>query len=323
MFTYIVFKLGSLLIPWVPEGIGFSVARLLGDLSYLLLRRQRKAVLANLRRVLGPAAAPRVLRHTARQVFRHVVLNYYDLLRLPRVDPSRLEKRVTLRHLPYFEKERNKGRGVVLVTAHLGNCSLIAPVLGARSISALVLSEPLHPPRLSALVGRLRARSGVQFSPVGLGTLRAAVRTLKQGGVVALTCDRDLQGKGDRCTLFGEQTHLPTGAIELALRTGASVVPAFVFRRAHGRYEVMIDPPVSLDTHASYPQAVQAGLIQLAAVMERHIGAHPEQWVVLQPVWGSQSNAEVEQTPGPSATPIPWSGRKAVLESAGRSSRHR
>jgi len=74
---------------------------------------------------------------------------------------------------------------------------------------------------------------------------------------------------------FGVPARLPAAPIALARRTGAALVPGFVVRTAPGRYRVQVEPAVST-TNA---------LETLAAVLERYVRAHPEQWFVFEPVW--------------------------------------
>ena len=80
---------------------------------------------------------------------------------------------------------------------------------------------------------------------------------------------------------------MPAGAVELALRTGAALVPAFGLRLSGRRYRISIEPPLDLDGQ-TVPAAAQA----LIAIMERYIKEHPEQWVVFEPRWGKAAGRE-------------------------------
>ena len=91
-----------------------------------------------------------------------------------------------------------------------------------------------------------------------------------------------------KVNFFGEVTLLPVGAVSLALRTGAAIVPIFGVRQSNNRYSIYIEPPLSLSGNGNRSHSVRAGLEKLTAIMERYIRQYPEQWVVLEPVWGNQ-----------------------------------
>jgi KDO2-lipid IV(A) lauroyltransferase len=86
--------------------------------------------------------------------------------------------------------------------------------------------------------------------------------------------------------LFGRPTRLPTGPALLALRTGAPIVPTYVNRRPDGRLDGVVGRPLVLPRTADR----RADLVDISrlvtARLEYHIDRYPEQWTVLQRVWG-------------------------------------
>ena len=105
---------------------------------------------------------------------------------------------------------------------------------------------------------------------------------------MVIVCDRDIQRNGLRVKFFGEETSLPIGAVSLALRTGAAIVPIFSVRKSSNRYAIYIEPPLRLVDMGNHSHSVRANLERLVAIMERYIRQYPEQWVVLEPIWRNQ-----------------------------------
>src|ERR1044072_5195009 len=91
----------------------------------------------------------------------------------------------------------------------------------------VVLVEPLRPERLFKLVAGLRASKGLIMMPATPGGVKAAMRVLKAGGLGGIPNARDIQHHGVPVEFFGTETHLPIGAVELAMRTGAALLPAY------------------------------------------------------------------------------------------------
>lgn len=279
MIKYWAFRTAAWVVPRLPAALSYAAAWLGAELAYRLAPGRRRAVASNLRRVTGTDD----VSSGVRSVFHTQAYNYVDLFLMPRLTPEWLAERVEITNLPSFLHACEQRKGVIIATAHLGNFDLLIQVTNALNLPAAVLVERLEPEALHRTVVRLRGAHGIRLIAVGPGGLREAVRVLKSGGVLAIGADRDLQGRGERMRFFGKPARMPVGAVELARRTGAALVPAFGLRLPGRRYRITIEPPIVPD----------AGT--LIGVMERYIREHPEQWIVFQEVWGTTETAATEE----------------------------
>jgi KDO2-lipid IV(A) lauroyltransferase len=280
------------LLGWLPRRPAYALAWLIGTLAYYLRRGMRADVESNMGRVLGPAAPAARVRAAAREVVRNVCRYYADLILLRRMRPeSLLRERFTVHGLDNVMPVLEKGRGSVVATAHFGNPEMavqVAPLLG---LDPFVLSEPLEPRRFSDLVHALRAVHGLRYEEVGYRAMRNAIRHLRRGGSVAITCDRDIQGTGLDLTFFGRETRLPLGAVELAYRTGAALIPAYC-RRRRGGYDLVFEPPVPLAETGDRAVDVRATARALLGRVEAWVRSDPGQWFVLERVWDRADGPE-------------------------------
>jgi KDO2-lipid IV(A) lauroyltransferase len=210
-------------------------------------------------------------------------MNYCDLVKMPRLKLTDIENRVTVHGWHNYEDALNKGKGVILVTAHLGSFDITAQILASHSVKTTVVVEAQEPAALFDHVTSLRKSNGLTFVPVQPGVLSTIMQTLDRGETVGLVCDRDITRDGFKSTFFGEETTIPVGAVRIAMRTGAAIVPAFNFRRNGSSYEAYVEP--ALDIINDGDDAVANNMQQLIGVMERFIRTCPEQWVVLSPIW--------------------------------------
>ncbi len=173
-----------------------------------------------------------------------------------------------------------EGRGVLLVTAHLGAPEFAVHAAAALGIDVLALTQVNESATVNQLLGSARRRHGARFVDADLGGLRQALDQLRHGRVVALIADRDLSRSGRSVAFFGERTSLPSGPIELARRTGAVVLPAFVLRVAPGRYALRFEARIDLASGTAEDAATA-----LATALEAGIRRAPDQWFVLEPIW--------------------------------------
>ena len=286
MWTYIAFRIAGFTIARLPTKVGYLIARLTADTVYIFQPSLRAAVAANMRRVLGPEIDNTILKRAVRGVLRNAAKNYFDLIHLPYMKLNDIDNCITVHGWHNFEDAMSRGKGVILVTAHLGSFDMAGQLLAARSAKVIALVETLKPAALLSHVIALRKSKGLTYMPVHLGVLRAVIQSLRRGEAVVLVCDRDMGNDSFKSEFFGEETTLPAGAVRIAMRTGAAVVPVFNLRQGDGRYDAYFEP--ALDIVPSGDDAVARNMEQVIAVMEKYIRTSPEQWVVLSPIWQSE-----------------------------------
>ena len=122
-----------------------------------------------------------------------------------------------------------KGKGVLLVTAHLGNWELLAAALAAR-IPASAVAQKIYDPRFDSLVTDFRENHlGVSMIKRGMA-LRGILEALKKNQLVIVLCDQDSGKDGVFVPFLGWSAWTQSGTARIALKTGAALVPAFMVR---------------------------------------------------------------------------------------------
>lgn len=280
-----VLVVASMLAGALPVALGYWAADRLGELWYRCAPRQRASVQANLRNVLGGRSDTTALRAVARDTFRHSARNFFDLLVVRRLSPGSLARRVAVQgSWAPVEAALARGTGVIFVFAHLGAFDAVLQLLPLRGYRASTIGASSGPALLQRAATTLRASRGFAVEEATPGGLRRLARALRRGEVVALAADRDFQGTGVPVRFFGIATTLPGGAVRLALATGALLV--VVGCRRHGvRHTLTIDAPLALGGSGDPATDLRGGVAVIAAALERHIAAAPEQWAMFQPVW--------------------------------------
>ena len=263
MLRYVLFWLAFGTIGRLPTRFLYTAFGIVSEITYIVAARTRQEVWNNLRHVVPPGTPKRVTRRMARQIFRNVALYYVDLARMPYTDTDhlyheRMEAQGVHENLfPAVER----GKGVIMLGAHCGNPELVGQALLSVGISVIALTEPLDPPQLSRLLDRVRSSRGHDFCPVNIGNVKRVMKQLRSGGVVALMGDRDIHGPRQRLPFFGVDTWMPTGPIELAIRTGATVIPCFSARKDDYVFEGRMDAPLEWKTTGDFQTDVRAGAL--------------------------------------------------------------
>jgi lauroyl/myristoyl acyltransferase len=294
MWKYLLILSCARLLGRLPIRVLYLLAAVAAFLIYTFTGRLRQNVWDNMRHVMEPNTPKKELRRAARQVFGNWAKSYADLIHLPYLNLDKFfnEK------LVYHGFEENmlpaiaNGKGVIITSGHFGNVELGIQGLLAKGVKVTVLTEPIQPPALSRLVDGLRANKGHTFLPVSIGSIKVLLRSIKAGGVVGLMCDRDIEGQSIRVPFCGTPTSMPVGVVELATRTGATIVPIFVHRKNGNACEAFLEPPLEL-VNSGDPQAdLKTNVRRLLEQFEAHLRRDPGQWTVLETVWDTEEGEE-------------------------------
>ena len=274
------------LIGRLPQRLLYLLADLGAAVAWYVSPRLRAVTRSHMRRACAPEALPRERERAARGCLRSAMRYWADLAwSAHRPAATALGRLEGVDGFEHFFAAHDRGCGVLLVSAHLGNPEHMVRTVGALGLDVLVLTEPLSPPSLHRLVHDVRAAPGVRFVPADMRGVRAALDQLRGGGMLAILGDRDVLGTGQPEPFFGEPARLPRGPVELALRANAEIVVGFVRRTERGGVRLSIDPPLRLARSGDREADAAAGMELVLRALERGIRRSPDQWFALHPVW--------------------------------------
>src|SRR5215469_7963867 len=294
---YNLFRIASVVVPRLPRWLVLALANAFGSAAWLIARKARKQVTANIVHVLGPEvpsthAGRKRLRGTVRGVFQNSARNYLEMFFLPNRRPEWIASHMDIEGVEHLEAALALGRGVILFSAHFGPFDYLAQWFSAKGYQVTIPVERLKDQRLLDLMTSLRSSQGIHFIPLGGSTaLRSVIQALRKNQLVVFTTDRAIEGESVEKSFFGKPARLPIGPVSLSQRTGAPLVGAFGWRSSSKRIAGHF-VPLSLELteeERANPDTLMCGLIER---MERYIKAHPEQWVVFAPIWANNSGKE-------------------------------
>src|SRR5437763_15758391 len=221
--------------------------------------------------------APPQLRKLAWRNWLNYTKAWIDFFKIPRTDRRRLGSLLTPIGLENLDAAVARGRGGIVVAPPMGSWELAAASWAASFGEIVVMVEQIEPRRLFEHVSVLRSRMNIRVIPLSRTGARDIMRMLKEHRMVVLAMDRDILNTGQRFKFFGRLTSFPTGPVEIALKTGAPILPAFCIRDENHAYIAVGDPPLFL-TPSEYQAAdVPSAIDQTLATSERYIKRYPDQ----------------------------------------------
>ena len=214
-----------------------------------------------------------------------------DYFRCGTGDPARANELLhEWRGFEHFENARARGKGIILVTGHLGNWELGGTLLALRGLPMTVISLDEPSTELTRWRDALRQRLGIKTITVGPGHDFAFVemmKVLQRNEILAMLVDRPYAGSGTRVKFCERDTDFSSAPALLWQHTGAAVVPAFVLQESGGRYISFADAPLDFQPGAVKREALVENTQRLATHFEDIIRKHPEQWFNYAPIFGN------------------------------------
>ncbi|HEY3760593.1 MAG TPA: MMPL family transporter [Verrucomicrobiae bacterium] len=280
-----VWQIALALAKLLPASALYAVAKFFAAIYWQCAGRRREIVIQNLLPVVNNDRA--AAKRAARQLFSEFALKLADLWRYESGVPAE-RWLVDWNGWQYFTEAHARGKGVLLVTPHLGNWELGGPFLIKHGLKLLVLTQPEPDDRLTAIRQSARERWGVETLVVGDKDAFAFVEIIKrlqQGATVALLMDRPPAPSGVEIELFGRKFMASIAAAELARASGCAILPCIIVREDVG-YRAEIFAEIKYDRAAIGNRAERVTLTrQIMSAMESGIRRHVTQWFHFVPIW--------------------------------------
>ncbi len=271
----------------LPPGMEIRVNRRLGRQVYKRSAGRRELLRAHLRDGVGEHPQ---LDRMVRECFETHFSNQYVGFTFQKVDEQTWPTFLQVMGRHHLDAALERGKGVIIAHPHMSLPQLPLHVLGVIGYPVHQIGGGKPDIQLSATgekVAAIRAELEDRIRATlhdGNAYIRPILRALKNNEIVFTACDGtgggSELGRREVATVLGRQMQLPIFAVWAGLRTGATVLPMVPWRNhsTGAMYVAEIEAPLELSGSAKDPAAVQAGLDQLAARIERWLGQHPGDW---------------------------------------------
>lgn len=293
MVVYWLFRLTILLTKPLPLWLGYRVATSVAAICYFFFRRQRRALNANMAWVL--ADDPRRAGAVAGRAFRNFGKFVIDFIHFPAMSRDEVRRRLVFSQWTELDEAVDAGRGVLIVTIHMGSWDLGAAALAAYDYPVNAIVDNYGHAGMDALVHGSRERLGMKVIPMDrVGP--AVFRALRRGEILAMLIDVPRPDQTIMVEFLGAPAEVSSAPARVALRTGAWVVPAVVLRGPQA--DTLIRPIIDTRTARYEPTGdeerdVHALTLLIMRALEAYVRAYPEQWYIFRHMWpGSRERAE-------------------------------
>lgn len=278
------FKIVQSIVERLPRAWAYALAVVGARIAWWFSPLARPRLEYNLKIVCPELSAEQIARLSYRN-FRNHSKAYADLMMLPRTRIAEMRPLLKVNGLEYLEEARRMGKGVLVVSCHMGSYEVCAAIWSATLAPVSFFAEELEPRSLFEWYRDTRARLGISVLPLDVVGLRKVTQALRDNEMVITAIDRDITGTGRTMQFFGRPAPIPLGPAQLALRMGTPLFPVCVYRLPDDTYQAE-GAPLVIAERTGDDDADELRITQeLLRPIERFIREHPDQWHVPHRIW--------------------------------------
>ncbi len=272
----------------LPRRGALLLGRWFGILAFLLARRRRLTALDNLEKAFGEEKTTEEIEQIAQKSFEHLGMNVVEFFRFLHLDGESFLRTVRFEGEENLNKVLEEGRGVLALSAHLGNWELISLGLARKKYPVAVISKIPGNREVGRFWIQSRERAGIRIFR-GRRLLAEGIRYLKGGGILGFVLDQNARRReGVFVPFFGREACTLKSLAVLARRTGVPVVPVFTHREGKN-HRVVFQKPFEQEATGDLEEDVLRWTGEYTAWTEKVIRLHPEQWTWLHDRWKTRS----------------------------------
>jgi KDO2-lipid IV(A) lauroyltransferase len=213
-------------------------------------------------------------------MFRDTAKNAMEVAKLTYADPVFLKEIISIDGLEYLDNALSKGKGVVAMSAHMGNFVIIGPRLVLEGYRFnLILRNPKDD-ILAKTLSDIRIKLGLDSIPDQPRKMCVvkSLASLGKNSILYLQIDQNASSQDLWVDFFGWLVPTFRGPVVFSLRTGAPILPMFMIRDASNHHKLIIKPPFKLDSTEDKEDDILQNTAKLTKLIESYIKQYPAQW---------------------------------------------
>jgi KDO2-lipid IV(A) lauroyltransferase len=276
----------------MPRGLARLLAGGLAWAVYLALGRLRHVGQRNLELALPELSKPerdRILRG----VYHHLGWQLVEFCRMPRYTAQNTQGWIRTEGLEHYVAARDRGRGVLVLTGHLGAWELSSFYHSLMGYPMGMVIRRLDNRELDEFVNGIRCLHGNRVLHKD-DFARGLLTAMRAGASVGILMDTNMTPpQGEFVRFFGRQACTASGLARVALKTGAAVLPGFVlWEPAERQYVLHFGPELHLARTGDAAADILAATQQCNDVLEAWIRRYPDQWLWIHRRWKTRPPGE-------------------------------
>jgi KDO2-lipid IV(A) lauroyltransferase len=276
----------------LPRTLARGAGAAVGPVAWLLLGRLRKVGLQNLQ-LAFPEKTTAEREAILRGVYRSLGWQIGEFCKMGSYTAEQASKFIRYDGLENYLAAREKGKGVLVLTGHLGAWELSSFYHSLMGYPMSLVIRRLDNPLVDAFVNRIRCLHGNRVIHKD-DFARGLLTSMHRGETVGILMDTNMTPpQGVFVPYFGVDACTASGLARVALHSGAAVLPGFlVWEPAEKKYALRFGEELQLIRTGNMASDILANTALFTSTIEAYVRRYPEQWLWVHRRWKTRPEGE-------------------------------
>jgi len=276
----------------LPRRMARQIGAAIGALAFVFLARLRRVGFRNLE-IAFPALDPAARAAILRSEYRSLGWLLAEFCQMRKYTPENTRGFLRYEGLRHYLDARDAGRGVLVLTGHLGAWELSSFYHSLMGHPMSMVIRRLDNDLVDRLVNGVRCLHGNKVVHKD-DFARGLISAMRNGETVGILMDTNMTPpQGLFVDFFGTPACTASGMARVALKTGAVVLPGFLlWDDSTQSYVLRFGDPLELIRSGDNEADIAANTALFTKVLEDHIRRYPGQWLWLHRRWKTRPEGE-------------------------------
>jgi KDO2-lipid IV(A) lauroyltransferase len=276
----------------LPRGLARAIGALVGAIAYFLFGRLRRVGLRNLT-LAYPEWTAEARERTLRGVYRNLGHQLAEFCLMSGYTAEQASRFIEYDALEHYLAARAKGKGVLVVTGHLGAWELSSFYHSLVGYPMGLVIRRLDNPLVDEFVNRIRCLHGNRVIHKD-DFARGLIASMRAGETVGILMDTNMTPpQGIFVPYFGVDACTGAGLARIALKTDASVLPGFlIWDEARKKYVLRFGDCMSLVRTGDLEEDIRVNTAAFTKAIEDAVRGNPDQWLWMHRRWKTRPAGE-------------------------------
>jgi KDO2-lipid IV(A) lauroyltransferase len=272
---------------YFPEEMCFFIARILTELRYIFTPKLRKILRKNMLIILKFKYGDNYKKENIGRYVKETYINFgkymAEFFTIPRLNYKKVKDRLIIENIEIMEKAISKKKGVIALTAHIGNWELAGAMSSILGYKICAVAIPYLSEKITQIYKKIRESKGVEVIFTGSNP-KDFLKFKKENKIFAILGDRIFTEKGTIVNFMGKKAIFPRGPATLAVKLKTEFIAGFLVRE-NKKYKLFFETIDYPDERLTEEEKIEYFIDQSAKIIEKVILKYPTQWLNFQDIW--------------------------------------
>lgn len=262
-------------------------AKFYSSLYSHLDKKRIETATENLKKAFGEKSDTEISK-MIKEVLYNFVVEFYMFFKEGQKPYTETAKLVDFAGKENIEKYQKEGKGVILLTAHIGNWEILARKLCAEGYKVSVIARDSDHTSMTDITNQIRNNGGYSVYSKDRPVI-GIIKALKRGECIGILPDQN-NDEGIWVEFFGRPAQTAAGTAVFSLKTETPIVPVFCIREQLGKYRLEAWPAIEFDKTDNFDEDVKNLTQKCNDVLEKGIRKYPTSWLWIHNRWKKNKN---------------------------------